>query len=219
LRLQFGDCVVDFDTRELFRSGRPAHVQPKVFRLLELLLEARPTALSKDTLQDAIWPKTFVSERSLARTVVALRVAVGDRARDPRFVRTVYGFGYAFCGEAAAMPSRAPEARRAAAQCRLRWGDRQIVLSEGENVLGRDPDAAVCIDLASVSRRHARITVRDGAATLEDLGSRNGTTLRGERISGPVPLARGDIIRIGSARLVFRSYSKTGTTASKVTET
>jgi pSer/pThr/pTyr-binding forkhead associated (FHA) protein len=101
----------------------------------------------------------------------------------------------------------------------LRWGDRQFALAEGENVLGRDPDAAVCIDLASVSRRHARITVRDGAAILEDLGSRNGTILRGDRISGPMPLARGDLIRIGSARLVFRSYAKTGTTASKVTET
>jgi len=195
------------------------HVQPKVFRLLELLLEARPKALSKDALQDAIWPKTFVSERSLAREVVALRAAIGDRARSPLFLRTVHGFGYAFCGEVLEVRPRGREVRRNFTHCRLRWGDRQFALEEGENILGRDPDATVSIDLASVSRRHARIVIRDGAATLEDLGSRNGTILRGEKVSGPVPLERGDRIKIGSATLVFRIYARSGTTASKVTET
>jgi DNA-binding winged helix-turn-helix (wHTH) protein len=219
LRLQFGDCIADFESRELIRSGSPVHVEPKVFRLLELLLAARPKALSKDALQDALWPKTFVSERSLARTVVALRVAIGDRARAPRFLRTVHSFGYAFCGEASELSSHARAERRALSHCRLRWGDQQFALEEGENILGRDPDAAVSIDLASVSRRHARITVRDGAATLEDMGSRNGTILRGEKISGPVPLERGDRIQIGSAILIYRVYARSGTTASKVTET
>ena len=188
-----------------------------MLRLLELLLEVRPKALSKDALQDAIWPKTFVSERSLAREVVALRAAIGDRARSPRFLRTVHGFGYAFGGEVSEVLQPGRPTRRPAASCRLRWGDRQFALEEGENILGRDPDATVSIDLASVSRRHARITVLDGAATSEDLGSRNGTLLRGKKISGPARLEGGDRVQIGSAVLVFRTYARAGTTASKVT--
>jgi DNA-binding winged helix-turn-helix (wHTH) protein len=75
------------------------HLEPKAFRLLELLLAARPKALSKRDLQDELWPKTYVSERSLARLVANLRIAIGDRATEPRFIRTVHGFGYAFCGD------------------------------------------------------------------------------------------------------------------------
>ena len=68
---------------------------------------------------------------------------------------------------------------------RLLWGDRAIPLSEGENLLGRVDGAAAWIDSPSVSRRHARIVVSGGRATLEDLGSKNGTYLRGEKLSTP----------------------------------
>jgi pSer/pThr/pTyr-binding forkhead associated (FHA) protein len=54
-----------------------------------------------------------------------------------------------------------------------------VSLHDGENVIGREEDAAAWIESASVSRRHARIVVSGGTATLEDLGSKNGTFLRG----------------------------------------
>src|SRR5262245_66661937 len=100
MRFLFGDCVFDLDTRELTRGGKPVHIEPKAYRLLELLLTARPKALSKDELQDQLWPKTFVSERSLARLVEVIRSSLGDSAKEPHLIRTVHGFGYAFCGEA-----------------------------------------------------------------------------------------------------------------------
>ena len=80
VRLQFGNCTLDSDTRELWRGKKAVHVEPKAYRLLELLLAARPRALSKDDLQDALWPGTFVSERSLARLVGVLRDCLGDDA-------------------------------------------------------------------------------------------------------------------------------------------
>jgi pSer/pThr/pTyr-binding forkhead associated (FHA) protein len=55
-----------------------------------------------------------------------------------------------------------------------------------------------------VSRKHARITVRGIAATLEDLGSRNGTVVDGVRIAAPVLLADGDEITIGGFAIKFR---------------
>lgn len=210
-RLRFGECILDRGTHELLRNGKAISVEPKAFQLLELLVDARPNALSKAQLQDALWPKTFVSERSLARLVSALRDSIGDDAQDPKFLRTVHGFGYAFCGEIS-VGERGTRARPSDFHCRLSWGDREIALVEGENILGRDPDVAVWIDLNSVSRHHARVVVTDGAAHLEDLGSKNGTLVNGERVSSSTPLANGDRIKIGAASLVYRCSRRLGTT-------
>ena len=49
------------------------------------------------------------------------------------------------------------------------------LLAEGSNLVGRERDCAVRIDSPSVSRHHARILVIQGEATVEDLGSKNGT--------------------------------------------
>jgi hypothetical protein len=190
------------------------HLEPKAYRLLELLLAARPKALSKRDLQEELWPKTYVSERSLARLVAELRLAIGDHATEPRYLRTVHGFGYAFCGELSA--DRRQRDRSDDFHCRLSWGDREIALVEGENVLGRDPDVAVWIDLNSVSRHHARVVVTESAARLEDLGSKNGTLVNGERISSPRQLSNGDRIKIGAASLIFRCSRKLGTTESEM---
>lgn len=216
MRLQFGDCTLDLEARELRRSGNAVHIEPKAFRLLELLVRERPRALSKDELHAELWPKTFVSERNLARLVLVLRERIGDKARAPRYIRTVHGFGYAFVAEVAGIPRRA-RGTAPAVQCRLIWGEREIALLEGENILGRDPEAIVWIDRNSVSRRHARIVLSGETAVIEDLGSKNATLVSGRRISGPTPLSSGDEIKLGSASLVFRIFRASGTTASKVT--
>jgi len=215
MRFQFGDCVLDLDTRELSRVGKPVHIEPKAFKLLELLLNARPKALSKDELQDQLWPKTFVSERSLARLVEVVRDCIGDSAKEPRYIRTVHGFGYAFSGDATMATARLTGGSGLGFHCRIAWEDREVNLSEGENILGRDPDTVVWIDLNSVSRRHARILVDGDTATIEDLGSRNGTYVQGEKVEAPRALTNGDTIKIGAAKLVFRCFRGLGSTASE----
>ena len=216
MRFRFGDCTLDLDTREVSRDGKPVHVEPKAYRLLELLLAARPKALSKDELQDQLWPNTFVSERSLARLVEVLRDSLGDSAKEPRYIRTVHGFGYAFSGEASPVSAPAGRPSRSGFHCRIVWGEREIALSEGENILGRDPETVVFIDLNSVSRRHARILVAEDSATIEDLRSRNGTYVGDKRIEQPTKLSNGDRIKIGAASLVFRCFRGLGTTQSEV---
>jgi pSer/pThr/pTyr-binding forkhead associated (FHA) protein len=62
----------------------------------------------------------------------------------------------------------------------------------------------VPLDRDTVSRRHARLRIAGGEAVLEDLGSRNGTWLRGERLAGPAPLRDGDELRVGSVSITFR---------------
>src|SRR5437867_7994642 len=89
VRIRFGDCTLDTDSRELTRDGRPVHVTGKAFQMLAMLVENAPKALSKDALQNSLWPDVFVTESNLASLVTELRSAVGDDARKPRFIRTV----------------------------------------------------------------------------------------------------------------------------------
>ena len=208
MRLRFGSCLFDAPARELRRDGVPQPLSPKGFEFLELLLRERPRAVPKDEIHGRLWPTSYVSDASLARLANEVRTAIGDDARTPRHLRTVHRFGYAFSGEAVA------EAVVSAtgATCRLVWADRQIPLLSGVNLLGRASEAQVVIDLARVSRHHARIVVENGKAVLEDLGSKNGTSLRGQLLRAPAELADGDEICIGAAVLVFRTSAGNSTT-------
>lgn len=94
----------------------------------------------------------------------------------------------------------------------LTLADRELQLPVGTTVLGRDRNASVRLREKGVSRHHARITVQDGVATIEDLRSKNGTYVRGERIATPRRLADGDEIRLGSLLLVVRITPSTAST-------
>ena len=87
---------------------------------------------------------------------------------------------------------------------RLFLEDREIALREGENLLGRLDEGVAWFESPTVSRRHARILVSGGQATLEDLGSKNGTLLRGTPLSSPAALCDGDAIVLGRVLITFR---------------
>jgi pSer/pThr/pTyr-binding forkhead associated (FHA) protein len=82
---------------------------------------------------------------------------------------------------------------------------RRVALVDDETVIGRAEDATIRIDSAGVSRRHARIVIAETTATVEDLGSKNGTYVGGEPVSAPRALNDGDEIRVGPVTLMFRS--------------
>ena len=73
MRFAFGDFVLDCGTRQLLRGGGEVHVSPKELALLELLLRARPRAVSRTRLRAAIWPDAHVGETSLHVLVSQLR--------------------------------------------------------------------------------------------------------------------------------------------------
>jgi DNA-binding winged helix-turn-helix (wHTH) protein len=202
MQLRFGDFVLDTDTRELTRRGEPVHLSPKAFQLLHVLVENRPRALSKASLQETLWPNTFVVEANLSNLIGELRTALGDVARRPQFVRTVHAFGYAFRDTSSVdPPALSPVV------CRLAWKGGQATLPDGEHVLGRDPSLALCFDSASVSRRHARLQIAEGEAVLEDLASKNGTYVNGTRVTSTVRIRNKDEICLGSVRLRFRVFA------------
>jgi len=113
-------------------------------------------------------------------------------------------FGYAFCGSA--------RDESASVVCALQWGAQHIPLPIGTYVIGRSADASIAIPATNVSRRHAQIVVTSAGATLEDLGSRNGTCLGDESISGIVPLKNDDRIVVGPATLIFIQADDDATT-------
>jgi pSer/pThr/pTyr-binding forkhead associated (FHA) protein len=108
------------------------------------------------------------------------------------------------------LPDSTPEAGPVVvgpvAEVRLLLGDKQLgafSLSGGELTIGRTPGNDIVIDNVGVSRRHAVIRAQGGKAFLEDLGSANGTFVRGQKIER-YDLQDGDEIAIVKHRLVYR---------------
>lgn len=203
MRYLFAEFELDLAQRQLHRQGAPVHLSPKALQLLITLLERKPEALSKQELLDKIWPATFVSESNLATLINEIRTSLADHSREPRFIRTVHSYGYAFCGNAtpAQGSSRAPIATGVAV---LDFEGREFLLHEGKNIVGRDVTSDVCIDHATISRQHAVITLAGELATIEDLGSKNGTHVRGERGISTAELFEGDLVRFGDVGCAFR---------------
>lgn len=201
MRLKFADCVLDLRTRQLERLGKVVALEPKVYELLEVLIRRRPAVVTNNELDELLWPQVYVARTSLTRLVSELRSALGDTPRGSRVIRTAYKTGYAFCADVTAVPS---PAAAASATMELVWQGQILPLTDGEHLAGRDPDCALAVEASTVSRRHARITVASGAATIEDLDSTNGTHVKGMRISGPTRLDPGDELALGSERVQVR---------------
>ena len=198
----FGAFTLDPGTRRLLRGTDELHLSPKAFDLLQLLIDDRSRAVPRTELHQRLWPTTFVLETNLASLVAEVRRALEDSADDPQFVRTVHRLGYWFIGRITE-DGVEPAAKPGTTRYWLVWETRQVALSDGENIIGRAPDASVWIDATGVSRHHARIFT-GAVSTIEDLGSKNGTFLQGEQISRPQTLNDGDQIRLGSVVVTFR---------------
>jgi DNA-binding winged helix-turn-helix (wHTH) protein len=210
MQVQFGKFTLDTESRQLRYGGIERHLSPKAFELLRLLIECRPAAVSKAQLHDRLWPSTFVSDATLTSLVAELRSALGETPQRARFVRTVHRFGYAFKGTGIEPQTRpTPDDRP---RCWVIWDSGQVPLDQGEHLLGRDRDVAVWLDSPTVSRHHARIRIAGQTATIEDLGSKNGTYLRGERLTAPSDLTDGAELRLGSVPLKFRLLGITSST-------
>ena len=211
MRVAFDRFTFDSETRELLEDGRRVHVSPKAFDLLRLLLERRPNVVSKTELHDRIWPGAFVGDANLSVVVAEIRQVLRDDSRDARFIRTVHRVGYSFSGtvteEAAFQKTRGSSGHH---RCWLVLNDQTLPLTEGENIVGRDPRCNVWLDASGVSRRHARIVVTPEQVSIEDLDSSNGTFVQGRRLAAPRALADGEQIELGAATVIFRLWSDDG---------
>lgn len=208
---RFGSFELDSARRQLFRDGVAIHLTPKAFDLLLLLVEAAPAVVSKAKLHEQLWRNGVVSDATLSGLIKEIRRALNDRDRKAPLIRTAHRVGYALA---------APLARPQAKSSGGRWlllGERRVALVDGENVIGRDLDAHVQLNYATVSRRHARLVVTQAGTVLEDLGSKNGTAVGGVRLDQPLTLRSGDRFAIGPVVITYTESSAGQPTITRVT--
>ena len=201
--VRFGCFVLDTPRRQLRAGDEVRHLTPKAFELLTLLVREAPRVVSKQELHERLWPDAHVSDATLVGLVKEVRRVLDDRDADAPLIRTAHRVGYAFTAEVAAAASAAATAG-AKGRFWLVFSERKLLLGSGENVVGRDPAAHLHVDHAGVSRRHARLTVDGVEVRIEDLGSKNGTTVGGKRVSEPIRLRDGDRCAFGPVVAVFR---------------
>ena len=193
----FGPYSLDTREGELRRNRERIPLRPKVFQVLLQFLKNPGRLISKQELIDAVWPDTHVEEGSLARVIADLRSAL-----DPQYVETFARRGYRF---AASVTTKADRAE--ASRFNLVLADKTYPLIEGENIIGRADECNVSLKLASISRRHASVTIDGGRVTLRDLGSKNGAFVKGRRIRKEAELNEGEEFRLGSVAMILTSAS------------
>lgn len=74
-----------------------------------------------------------------------------------------------------------------------------------DTTLGRAASCTITLTDTYASQLHARVFRRDGALFVEDLGSTNGTYVNGRKVTSPVPVKRGDAIKIGGTTFEVHS--------------
>jgi len=217
--LRVGDWLVEPSLNRLAKNSKVVRVTPKAMDLLVFLARRAGEVLSRETIIDAVWAETFVGENVLRRQIAALRKALGDRAAHPTYLENIPRRGYRLIAEVAFLdrPGRSGSGHIPSAEgrflCSLRWESDDLQLREGDNTIGRTPECDVQIASERVSRRHARIVVDRGRATIEDLGSKNGTFVGGLPIDSPTELVDGDRITIGPAVLQYSGFFTADTKA------
>src|SRR5271170_6818028 len=126
MKLEFEDCIFDTASRQLLRGGSVVALEPKMYMLLEVLIQRRPAVVTNVELDEILWPNVYVERSSLTRLVSELRTVLGDSPRESRIIRTVYKTGYSFAANAV---ERGGAIKRVS-RLFLLWNDRIMHLDE-----------------------------------------------------------------------------------------
>jgi DNA-binding winged helix-turn-helix (wHTH) protein len=118
---RLGEWLVDTATREIRHGDTVERLEPKVMRVLELLAARKGNVVSRYELESQVWTGMIVTDDAVTNTVIKLRRALGDKAREPRYVETIAKTGYRLIAPVEPVPADdrlpgadlAPEARAA----------------------------------------------------------------------------------------------------------
>jgi DNA-binding winged helix-turn-helix (wHTH) protein len=204
---QVGEWLVEPDLDRISRGSEQYGLRPRVTELLVCLADRAGELATKQYLIDNVWRTEFVTVNALTQLIAELRRALGDNAEDPRYIETIPRRGYRLISPTVAVrPTNSLNTKKDFRFMLVDDQDVEMGLVEGENIIGRSPDVAIRIDTSKVSRHHACIRVAGNTATIEDLGSKNGTFLRGRRLEQATRIEDSDEIQIGAnlARFQFK---------------
>jgi DNA-binding winged helix-turn-helix (wHTH) protein/predicted ATPase len=151
-QLAFGSFRLDARNGQLWRDGSEVKLTPRAAAVLHLLAERAQELVTKQDLSDRVWGGMAVGDDALTSCIQELRGALGDDARNPRYIETRHRRGYRLMLPATAMaedrdpatPAPARLVGRAAELVELarafddaRAGRRQVVFVTGEPGIGK----------------------------------------------------------------------------------
>jgi DNA-binding winged helix-turn-helix (wHTH) protein len=205
-----GDWLVEPMLNRVSLNDACVQLEHRVMAVLVCLAEHAGEVVTRRDLVDSVWDEGFVADNTITHAVTELRKAFGDDARDPRFIETIHRKGYRLVAPVfTEHPSRVTRSVGHHAYLAV-VKDLEILLEEGENLIGRSPDVTITIPSMKVSRHHARITIAGSNASICDLESKNGTYLNGSKIDREWPLESGDVIGVGSATEFIKFFDALG---------
>jgi DNA-binding winged helix-turn-helix (wHTH) protein len=142
--IEFPPFRLDAADERLSRDAQAVPLRPKTFAVLRHLAERPGRLVTKEEIFDAVWPGTTVTEDTLTKSIRELRIALGDDAREPRFIATVHGRGFRFIAPRASRAAAATFVGREDELRRLEScfatasdGRRQLVFITGEAGIGK----------------------------------------------------------------------------------
>ena len=164
--VHFDDYRLDAANAQLSRGQQVVKLSPKALSVLHYLVNRPGQLVTKDELFAAVWPEVVVTEGTMAQCIREVRKALGEKAREPRYVETVYRRGYRFIGQvketagssvSSLSASPPPDDRvvvgRAAELAQLqdwyaqaRGGQRQVVFVMGEAGIGKTTVVEACVE-------------------------------------------------------------------------
>ena len=142
---RFGDVRVEPASFRVWKGGRAVALEPKAFEVLLFLIQNRGRLVRKTELLDALWADAFVTENALTREIALLRKALGDEARNARYIETVPRRGYRFIAEVNA----ARDADNDAAESPTAAREREATQTDSETQTNSQP--TVVADSARLS--------------------------------------------------------------------
>jgi len=116
-KYEFAEFCLNQEDFSLSRLGAPLDIKPKVFDLLQLLIENRDRVLTREELFDRLWQGREVCDTTLSNHIKSARQLLGDDGRKQAFIRTIHGRGYQFVAElkdqTGSLPDEEPESDQA----------------------------------------------------------------------------------------------------------
>lgn len=166
VRFRFAEFTVNVSTRLLLRDGSEIPLIPRYFDLLILLIERRDEAVTRDEIFDSVWNDVIVSDGALTQAIRILRKSLSDKAKDPRFIRTVSRHGYRFIfedvveersqGPGQTEPSVEQALQTLQSASAPATEDEEAALRDAAETLLRTGDGFDATELGDVGRAHLR---------------------------------------------------------------
>ena len=108
VRYAFADCVLDTARRELRRAGEVVKLEPKVYEVLVYLVQQAEHLVTQEELLEHVWDGAFVQPIAIARSITAIRHALGDQRKAPRVIQTLHRQGYRFVAPVTVLDAAVP---------------------------------------------------------------------------------------------------------------